>query len=145
LWQALPAKGKLFTHLHQSATCSIVNTVPSAGQVARVAVDEGEWLAFRQAALACGVSVSAYLGRLVEAELRRRAGRPVAAIDPGAPASDKALWALAEVRASIEELDDIAGRLARSATVQGASWSDVASSLRITPERARSAYESSRA
>lgn len=109
-------------------------------QVARVAVDDETWVAFRQAALARGVSVSAYLGKLVEAELRRRAGRAVAQVEPEAPAEEQAIVALAEVRASIEELDQIAGRLARSAVEHGGSWEDVASSLRIDPAQAENAY-----
>jgi hypothetical protein len=112
--------------------------MPSSAKVARVAVDDGDWRLFRQAALTQGIAVSAYLGRLVEAELSRRAGRPVAAIDTGAPASDQALSALAEVRASIDELEAIASRLARSAVAHGRSWKDVASSLRIPEDQARS-------
>jgi hypothetical protein len=81
----------------------------STAKVARVAVSDEQWRGFRQAGLAQGISVSTYLARLVEAELKRRRGRPVAA-----PA-DQAINALAEVRASIDELDKIAGRLARSA------------------------------
>ena len=49
--------------------------------------------------------------------------------------------ALAEVRASIDELDKIAGRLARSAVAHGASWEDVGSSLRLDADKARAAYE----
>ena len=79
-------------------------------QIARVGVDDERWMAFRQAALSRGISVSAYLARLVE------------------------------VRASIDELDDLAGRLARSAVAHGADWSDVASSLRLRREQARRAY-----
>ncbi|MEJ7570412.1 MAG: hypothetical protein WKF41_19385, partial [Gaiellaceae bacterium] len=45
-------------------------------QGARVAVAGEQWVASRQAALAQGVSVSGYLGRLVEKELQRREGRP---------------------------------------------------------------------
>jgi len=112
--------------------------MPTSAKVARVAVDDREWRAFRQAALAQGVSVSAYLGRLVEGELSRRHGRPVAAIDPDAPASDQALSALAEVRSSIDELEAIAGRLARSAVAHGGSWNDVANSLRLPEDQARS-------
>lgn len=115
--------------------------MPTKHQVARVSAADEQWVAFRQAALAQGVSVSGYLGRLVEKELQRRAGRPVAGVDPGQPEPKQALVALAEVRASIEELDRIAGRLARSATKHGASWADVASSLRMTSDAARSAYE----
>jgi hypothetical protein len=112
----------------------------SPAKVARVAVSDEQWRAFRQAALTQGISVSVYLSRLVEAELARRRGRPVAAVDPeGAPA-DQALNALAEVRASLDELDKIAGRLARSAVAHGASWEDVGSSLRLDAGKARAAY-----
>jgi uncharacterized NAD(P)/FAD-binding protein YdhS len=110
------------------------------GQVSRVAVDDETWVAFRQAALARGISVSAYLGKLVAAELKRRSGRAVAEIEPEAPADEQAIAALAEVRASIDELDQIARRLARSAVEHGASWGDVASALRIDERKARSAY-----
>jgi hypothetical protein len=115
--------------------------MPSTAKVARVAVSDDQWAAFRHAALAQGITVSAYLARLVEAELSRRRGRPVAAIDPEAPAADQSVSALAEVRASIDELDKIAGRLARSAVAHGASWEDVGSSLRLGTENARAAYE----
>ncbi len=108
--------------------------------VARVAVADDQWLAFRQAALGQGISVSAYLGRLVEAELSRRRGRPVQAVDPETAPSTQAVAALAELRASISELEGIAGRLARSAVAHGASWADVASSLRIGADQARAAY-----
>lgn|SRR5215204_920932 len=110
------------------------------GQVSRVAVDDETWVAFRQAALTRGISVSAYLAKLVEAELKRRAGRAVAGVEPEAPADQQAIAALAEVRASISELDEIAGRLARAAIEHGGSWSDVASTLRIDERQARSAY-----
>lgn len=107
-------------------------------QVARVAVSDDEWRAFRQVALTRDMSVSAYLGRLVSAELKRRKGRSVEAIEPDMPEADQALVALADVRASIDELDAIAGRLARSASAHGASWEDIASSLRITRDQAKS-------
>jgi hypothetical protein len=107
-----------------------------------VAVADEQWVVFRQAALAQGVSVSRYLGRLVERELRRRAGRPVGGVDVDQPEPEQALGALAEVRASIDELDGIAGRLARSATKHGASWADVASSLRLSSGAAQAAYSS---
>ena len=110
-------------------------------QVARVAIDDEQWVAFRQAALAQGTSVSGYLARLVEAELSRRTGRPVASIDPGAEPADQAITALAEVRASIDELDAIASRLARTAVAHGGSWVDVGSSLRLSADAAKSAYE----
>lgn len=109
-------------------------------QVARVAVDDEQWLAFRQVGLARGISVSVYLGKLVEAELNRRRGRPVASIAVDDPLDEQGLSALAEVRASIDELDSIAGRLARSAVAHGASWEDVASSLRLTPSQASTAF-----
>ena len=111
-----------------------------ATQVSRVAVDDETWVAFRQAALARGISVSAYLGKLVDAELKRRAGRAVAGIEPEAPADEQAITALVEVRASIDELDEIAGRLARSAVEHGGSWEDVANTLRIDPAQAPKAY-----
>jgi hypothetical protein len=112
----------------------------TAGKVARVAVSDEQWGAFRQAAFARGISVSTYLARLVDAELKRRGGRPVAALDHPAEPADQAVNALAEVRASIDELDNIAGRLARSAVAHGASWNDVGSSLRLDANQARGAY-----
>ncbi len=125
--------------MHQSATCNVV-AVPRSDQLARVAVSPETWTAFRQAALAQGISVAAYLGQLVEAEVRRRDGREVAGISLEAPEPDQALAALGEVRASITELDHIAGRLARAATAHGATWEDVGSSLRLDADRARRAY-----
>jgi hypothetical protein len=77
----------------------------------------------------------------VEAELKRRRGRPVATVDPEAEPADQAVNGLAEVRASIDELDKIAGRLTRSAVAHGASWEDVGSSLRLDKDKARAAYE----
>jgi hypothetical protein len=114
--------------------------MPARGQVSRVAIDDEHWVAFRQAALARGISVSAYLGKLVEAELKRRSGRAVVGVEPEAPADEQAIAALVEVRASIAELDQIAGRLARSAVEQGGSWEDVASTLRIEEVQAHAAY-----
>jgi hypothetical protein len=114
--------------------------MPRSDQLARVGVSPETWTAFRQAALAQGVSVAAYLGRLVEAEVRRREGREVAGVSLDAPEPDQALAALAEVRASIDELDGIAGRLARSAAAIGARWEDIGSSLRLTANQARRAY-----
>ena len=115
--------------------------MPRSDHLARVAVSEETWIAFRQAALTQGVSVAAYLGRLVEREVRRRDKREVAGVSMDAPEPDQALAALAEVRASIDELDRIAGRLARSATAHGGSWNDVAAALRLSREHARRAYE----
>src|SRR2546421_8110795 len=112
----------------------------TGAKVARVAVSDEEWRAFRQAALAQDISVSTYLARLVERELSRRRGRPVAAVEPDLPSAHQAVTALAEVRASIDELDKIAGRLARSAIVHGASWKDIGTSLRLDPAAAEDAY-----
>jgi hypothetical protein len=114
--------------------------VPSKHQLARVAVSPETWLEFRRAALAQGVSIAAYLGRLVDTEVQRRTDRLVGQVDPDAAVPDQALAALAEVRTSIDELDAIAGRLARSAVAQGGHWEDVASSLRISSAQAVSAY-----
>ena len=114
--------------------------MPSRNQVARVAVDDATWRAFRQAAVARGIPVATYLGKLVDDEIRRRKASPVD-VDTDQPPADQALAALAAVRASINELDDIAGRLARSAVEHGGSWQDVASSLQLTQKAARSAYE----
>ena len=113
----------------------------TGGQLARVGVSAETWQAFRQAALGRGIPVSRYLAQLVEAELRRRRGTPVEGIVPDLPDPDQALVALVEVRRSIDELDQIAGRLARSAVKHGGSWADVGSSLGLRPEDARRAYE----
>ena len=61
-------------------------------------------------------------------------------VDPGTEVAEQAVGALAEVRASIDELDAIADRLARSAIAHGGSWADVASSLRLERDQARAAY-----
>jgi hypothetical protein len=114
--------------------------MPSRHQLARVAVSPETWLTFRRAALGQGISVAAYLGRLVDAEVKRRGDRPIAELDRDAPQAEQGIVALAEVRASIDELDAFAGRLARSAVAHGGSWSDVASSLRITRDQAAKAY-----
>jgi hypothetical protein len=114
--------------------------VASKQQVTRVGVDDEIWRAFRQLALDRGLSVSTYLATFVEAEVRRRGARVVAAGTGDSTDADKAVAALAEVRSSIDQLDAIAGRLARSATAHGASWRDVASSLRLTEAAARDVY-----
>ena len=114
--------------------------MPSKHQLARVAVSPETWLAFRRAALGQGTSVAAYLGRLVDAEVKRRGNRTIEALDPEAPPADQAIAALAEVRASIDELDAVAGRLARSAVAHGGSWRDMATSLRISSDQAARAY-----
>lgn len=116
--------------------------MPSPYNAARVAVDETTWQAFRQAALARGIPVSVYLGKLVQRELVRRGGTEIAGVDPALPEPDQTLVALGAVRASIDDLDDIAGRLARSAVEHGGAWADVGSSLRMSSEAARAAYES---
>src|SRR5215211_1711329 len=82
--------------LAQGATCSVV-AVPRSDQLARVAVPPETWMAFRQAALGQGVSVAAYLGRLVEREVKRRTDRTVAGVSLDAPEPDQALVALTEV------------------------------------------------
>ncbi len=114
--------------------------MPSKHQLARVAVSPETWLEFRRAALGQGISIAAYLGRLVDAEVRRRGARAVSELDAEASTSDQAFAALAEVRASIDELDAIAGRLARTAIAHGGTWEDVASSLRLSTAQAASAY-----
>jgi hypothetical protein len=103
-------------------------------------VSDETWKAFRGAALTQGISVAAYLGRLVEAEVGRREKRRIAGVQLGDPPAEQALQALAEVRGSMDELDAIAGRLARTAAFQGASWEDVASLLRLSEDAAREAY-----
>lgn len=118
--------------------------MPRHGQVARIAVDEDNWLAFRQAALARGISVSEYLGRLVRAELKRREGREISGVRPEMPAGEQALAGLAEVRASIDELDGIAGRLALLAIQNDRTWGEVGERLQIAPDRAESSYSKSR-
>jgi hypothetical protein len=115
--------------------------MPSRNQVARVAVDDETWRTFRQAALARGITVAAYLGKLVEIELRRRKDSPLAVADADQAEAHQAVAALAAVRLAIDELDDIAGRLARSAVEHGGSWEDVASSLGLSRQAAREAYE----
>lgn len=115
--------------------------MPKTGQLARVGVPAETWKQFRQVALARGVSISAYLAELVERELKRRRSTPLEGIAVDMPEADQALTALAEVRRSIDELDDIAGRLARSAIAAGGSWADVGSSLRLRPDQAKRAFE----
>jgi hypothetical protein len=115
--------------------------MPSKHQLARVAVSDETWLEFRRAALGQGISIAAYLGRLVDSEVKRRSARPVGALDSAAPDRDQAFAALADARASIDELDAIAGRLARAAIAHGGTWEDVGSSLRLSPAQATSAYD----
>ena len=115
--------------------------MPSPYPAARIAVEDSAWRAFRQAAIVRGIPVSVYLGKLVEAELGRRSETQVGEVDAEAGPRDQAMVALSAVRASIDELDDIAGRLARSAAELGGSWSDVASSLGLAEDAARRAYD----
>jgi hypothetical protein len=106
-----------------------------------VAVDAFTWQAFRQAALVRGIHVSDYLAKLVQAELARRAPTPASDVSLAASETDQGLAVLRAVRAAIDELDDIAGRLARSAYEHGGSWQDIASSLRLSEEATRRAYD----
>jgi hypothetical protein len=106
-----------------------------------VAVDAETWREFRQVALVRGIHVSEYLAKLVEAELKRRAPTPATEVWLAASETDQGLAALCAVRAAIDELDDIAGRLARAAYEQGGSWRDIASSLRLSEDATRRAYE----
>src|SRR4051812_23384435 len=115
--------------------------VPSPYPAARIAVEESAWRAFRQAAIVRGIPVSVYLAKLVEAELGRRSATHVGEVAAEAAPRHQAMVALSAVRASIDELDDIAGRLARSAPELGGSWSDVASSLGLAEDAARRAYD----
>jgi hypothetical protein len=111
-----------------------------SAQLARVGVSAETWRSFRQLAVRRGLSVTAYLGKLVEAELRRHAKTGFGSLVEDATPRDEALGALGEVRSAIDELDDIAGRLARSALAHGASWSDVGSSLQLKAGVAEQAY-----
>ena len=129
------------THLHRGATGATVAPMPSPYPAARIAVDENAWRAFRQAAIVRGIPVSVYLGKLVQAELGRRSETQLGDVAAEAAPRDQAIAALSMVRASIDELDDIAGRLARSAAELGGSWSDVASSLGLAEDAARRAYD----
>jgi hypothetical protein len=112
--------------------------------VARVTVSDEAWDTFRRVALAQGTPVSRYLGRLVEAELQRRKPRPVRRVSGTAGEIDDGLAALREVRLAIDELDGIAGRLARETANRGGRWDDIGPALGLRPDAARSAYERSR-
>jgi len=109
-------------------------------QLARVGVSAEAWQAFRQLALRRGLSISAYLAKLVESELRRHSQTKIAAAPADAAPHDEAIAALEDVRRSIDELDDVAGRLARAAVAHGGSWADVASSLRLRTDVAEKAH-----
>jgi hypothetical protein len=113
-------------------------------QLARVGVPAETWRSFRELAVRRGLSVTAYLGKLVEGELERHSATRLAEVPADAPPRDEALAALVEVRRSIDELDDVAGRLARSAVAHGASWTDVGSSLSLRSNAAKRAYAAGR-
>jgi hypothetical protein len=119
--------------------------MPSPHPAARIAVDADTWRTFRQAAIVRGIPVCVYLGSLVDAEVGRRNATPMADVTPDAAPRDQTLAALGAVRTTIDDLDDIAGRLARSAHELGGSWQDVASSLGLTEAAARRAYDRPRA
>jgi len=99
--------------------------------VARVTVSDEAWARFRHVALAQGIPVSRYLGRLVEAELERRKPRPVRRVSGAAGEIEDGLAALREVRLAIDELDAIAGRLARETANRGGRWDDIGPALRL--------------
>src|SRR3954454_25140318 len=106
--------------LTSSAGCLGGAAMPRAArQLAGVAVDDDTWRRFRQAGLLRDLSVSAYLGQLVERERRRRASRAVGEAATQQPSRDQALRALNDVCQAIDELDQIAGRLARTAGAPG--------------------------
>ena len=109
--------------------------------VARVTVSDDAWTAFRRVALAQGTPVSRYLGRLVEAELERREPRPVRRVSGTAGEIQDGLAALREVRLAIDELEAIAGRLARETANRGGRWGDIGPALGLRPDVARSAYQ----
>ena len=109
--------------------------------VARVTVSDEAWATFRGVALAQGTPVSRYLGRLVEAELDRRKPRPVRRVSGARGEIEDGLAALREVRLAIDELDAIAGRLARETANLGGRWGDIGPALGLRPDAARSAYQ----
>lgn len=115
--------------------------MPSPYPSARVAVDEETWDAFKLLALRRGIALSTYLGRLVAAETKRRRAPGVDAMDPAAPLEAQSLDALAAVRCNIDELTDIASRLARMAMDADSSWERVARVMRVSPSDARRAFE----
>lgn len=78
----------------------------------------------------------------MRSEVSRRRKTSAAGIDPALPEPDQALAALEAVRVSIDELDDIAGLLARAAVAHAAGGPTSGSSLRLSAHAARSAYES---
>lgn len=130
------------TQLHPSDASSVV-TMPSS-RVTRVGVNDETWQAFRQLALLRGIPVSDYLAKLVDRELARRPESKARLVALDAPPQEQALAALSDARDALLELDDIAGRLARSAYELGASWKDIGSSLGTSAESARQFFEDRR-
>lgn len=117
--------------------------MPSS-RVTRVGVNDETWQAFRQLALLRGMSVSDYLAKLVERELARRPESKARLVALDAPPEQQALAALADARDALLELDDIAGRLARSAYEHGASWKEIGSSLGVGADSAQRFVEQRR-
>jgi len=111
--------------------------MPSPHPAARVATGPETWDAFRLLALRRGISISTYLGRLVSAETKRRHAPGVDRIDPQAPLPDQTLDSLSAVRANLDELTEITGRLVRVALEAGSSWYAVGERLRLNPDHAR--------
>lgn len=130
------------TQLHSMNASSVV-TMPSS-RVTRVGVNDETWQAFRQLALLRGISVSDYLAKLVARELARRPETNARLVALDAPPEEQALAALTDARDALLELDDIAGRLARSAYELGGNWKDIGSSLGIGADAARRFYEQPR-
>jgi hypothetical protein len=114
--------------------------MPSS-RVTRVGVDDETWQAFRQLALLRGIPVSDYLAKLVDRELARRPESKARLVALDAPPEKQALAALSDARDALLELDDIAGRLARSAHEHGASWKDIGSSLGTSADSAQRFFE----
>jgi len=70
-----------------------------SAQLARVGVSEERWRSFRQLAVRRGLSVTAYLGKLVDAELARHARTELASVGCHPAPRDEAIAALNEGRA----------------------------------------------
>jgi hypothetical protein len=77
---------------------------------------------------------------LLAAQLQRHEIRPVRRVSGTASAIDNGLAALRDVRLAIDELDAIAGRLARETVKRGGRCDDVGAALRLRPDAARTAY-----
>lgn len=107
-------------------------------------VDDETWQAFRQLALLRGIPVSDYLAKLVERELARRPESKARLVALDAPPQEQALAALSDARDALLELDDIAGRLARTALELGGGWEEIGSSLGIAADAARRQWEKPR-